>query len=87
VTPPDFISMIGTLLPIALCGRSSLYYRDLAPKTARRMSRSAVTSDLMADLKYTPEIEVLSAADAARRRHWSDADKQRIVREMWIGSE
>ena len=24
VTPPDFVSMIGTLLPIALCGRSSL---------------------------------------------------------------
>ncbi len=24
VTPPDFVSMIGTLLPIAPCGRSSL---------------------------------------------------------------
>ncbi len=24
VTSPDFVSMIGTLLPIALCGRSSL---------------------------------------------------------------
>ena len=24
VTPPDFASMIGTLLPIAPCGRSSL---------------------------------------------------------------
>lgn len=25
VEPPDFISEIGTLLPIALCGRNSLY--------------------------------------------------------------
>jgi len=24
VTPPDFVSMIETLLPITLCGRSSL---------------------------------------------------------------
>lgn len=24
VTPPDFVSLIGTLLPIAPCGRSSL---------------------------------------------------------------
>jgi hypothetical protein len=26
VTPPDFVSMIGTLLPVAPCGRSSLEY-------------------------------------------------------------
>ena len=49
------------------------------------MWRSAVKSDLMADLRCTPEIEVLSAADAARRRHWSDADKLRIVRESLLG--
>ena len=33
----------------------------------------------MVDLKSGLEIEVLSAADAARRRHWSEADKLRIV--------
>ena len=35
----------------------------------------------MADLTSEPEIEVLAAADAVRRRHWSDADKVRIVEE------
>jgi hypothetical protein len=25
-SPPDFVSVIGTLLPIAPCGRSSLWY-------------------------------------------------------------
>lgn len=39
----------------------------------------------MADLKFAPEIEVLSAADGARRRHWSDADKLRIVEESFVG--
>lgn len=39
----------------------------------------------MADLKFRPEIEVLSAADAPRRRHWSDADKIRIVEESFVG--
>jgi transposase len=39
----------------------------------------------MADLTSEPEIEVLSAADAARRRHWSDADKVRIVEESLVG--
>jgi len=41
--------------------------------------------DLMADLRCEPEIEVLSAADAARRRHWNDADKLGIVRESFAG--
>lgn len=40
----------------------------------------------MADLTFRPEIEVLSAADGARRRHWSDADKLRIVEESFVGS-
>lgn len=39
----------------------------------------------MADHKFRPEIEVLSAADAARRRHWSDADKLRIVEQSFLG--
>lgn len=39
----------------------------------------------MADLKFAPEIEVLSAADGVRRRHWSDADKLRIVEESFVG--
>ena len=39
----------------------------------------------MADRKFRPEIEVLSAADTARRRHWSDADKFRIVEESFLG--
>ncbi|WP_291734591.1 transposase [Leisingera sp. F5] len=39
----------------------------------------------MADHKFRPEIEVLSAADAPRRRHWSDADKIRIVEESFAG--
>ena len=39
----------------------------------------------MADLRCEPEIEVLAAADAARRRHWSDADKLRIVKESLAG--
>jgi len=39
----------------------------------------------MADHKFRPEIEVLSAADAPRRRHWSDADKIAIVEESFLG--
>ena len=39
----------------------------------------------MADLTFRPEIEVLSAADGIRRRHWSDADKLRIVEESFVG--
>lgn len=39
----------------------------------------------MADHKFRPEIEVLSAADASRRRHWSDADKIRMVKESFLG--
>lgn len=39
----------------------------------------------MADHKFRPEIEVLSAADVPRRRHWSDADKIRIVEESFVG--
>jgi len=39
----------------------------------------------MADHKFRPEIEVLSAADVPRRRHWSDADKIRIVKESFLG--
>jgi hypothetical protein len=31
VTPPDFVSMIGALLPIAWCGRSSLQYLRQQP--------------------------------------------------------
>ena len=38
----------------------------------------------MADLTFRPEIEVLSAADGVRRRHWSDADKLRIVEESFL---
>jgi transposase len=39
----------------------------------------------MVDLRCEPEIEVLSAADAARRRHWRDADRLRIVEESFAG--
>lgn len=39
----------------------------------------------MADHKFRPEIEVLSAGDVPRRRHWSDADKIRIVEESFLG--
>ena len=39
----------------------------------------------MVDLKSGYEIEVLSAADAARRRHWGDADKLRIVEASFSG--
>ncbi|MGI9420355.1 MAG: IS66-like element accessory protein TnpA [Geminicoccaceae bacterium] len=39
----------------------------------------------MVDHRCDSEIEVLSAADAARRRHWSDADKLRIVEESFAG--
>ena len=39
----------------------------------------------MVDLTSEPEIEVLSAAYAARRRPWSDADKIRIVEESFVG--
>jgi transposase len=40
----------------------------------------------MVDLKSGLEIEVLSAADAARRRQWSEADKLRIVKASFAGS-
>lgn len=39
----------------------------------------------MADHKFRSEIEVLSSADAARRRPWSDTDKLRIVEESFLG--
>lgn len=41
--------------------------------------------DLMAGLMFRRGIEVLSAAPAARRRFWSDADKLRIVEENFPG--
>jgi transposase len=39
----------------------------------------------MVDLKSGLEIEVLSAADAARRRPWSETDKLRIVEASFAG--
>ncbi|MFC3060510.1 IS66-like element accessory protein TnpA [Paenirhodobacter populi] len=39
----------------------------------------------MADDKFRPEIEVLSAADVPRRRHWDDAEKIRIVEDSFLG--
>jgi transposase len=39
----------------------------------------------MVDLGCEPEIKVLSAADAARRRYWRDADKPRIGEESFAG--
>jgi len=39
----------------------------------------------MADHKFRPEIEILSAADVPRRRHWSDGDKIAIVEESFLG--
>lgn len=39
----------------------------------------------MVDLTFTPQIEILSAEDAPRRRHWSDADKIRVVEESHWG--
>jgi transposase len=39
----------------------------------------------MVDLKFTPHIEILSAEDVPRRRHWSDADKIRLVEESQQG--
>ena len=39
----------------------------------------------MVDLRFTPQIEILSAEDAPRRRHWSDADKIRVVEESHLG--
>ena len=39
----------------------------------------------MVDLRCDSTIEVLSAADVPRRRHWGDADKHRIVEESFVG--
>lgn len=39
----------------------------------------------MVDLRCDSQIEVLSASDVPRRRHWSDADKLRIVEESFVG--
>jgi transposase len=39
----------------------------------------------MAERKFRPEIEVLSAADGPRRRHWGEADKVRLVEESFRG--
>ena len=47
--------------------------------------RQGSKSELMVDLRCDSEIEVLSAADAVRRRHWSDADKLRIINESFAG--
>ncbi|WP_238547883.1 hypothetical protein [Meridianimarinicoccus roseus] len=39
----------------------------------------------MVDLTSTSQIEILSAEDAPRRRHWSDADKIRVVEKSHQG--
>jgi transposase len=39
----------------------------------------------MVDFKFIPQIEILSAEDGPRRRHWSDADKIRVVEESHRG--
>ncbi len=39
----------------------------------------------MSDFINRPQIEVLSAVDGIRRRHWSDEDKLRIVEESFVG--
>ena len=39
----------------------------------------------MVDLRCDSAIEVLSAADVPRRRHWGDADKLRIVEKSFVG--
>lgn len=39
----------------------------------------------MADRKFRPEIEVLSAEDALLRRPWRDEEKVRIVEESFVG--
>mgnify|MGYP001817515890 FL=1 len=39
----------------------------------------------MSDFHNRPQIEVLPAGDGARRRHWSDEDKVRIVEESFVG--
>ena len=39
----------------------------------------------MVDLTFTPQVEILSAEDTPRRRHWSDADKVRVVEESHLG--
>ena len=39
----------------------------------------------MSDFNNRPQIEVLAASDGARRRHWSDEDKVRIVEESVVG--
>ena len=44
-----------------------------------------ISPDLMSDFIHRPQIEVLSAADGDRRRHWSDDDKLRMVEESFIG--
>ena len=39
----------------------------------------------MSGFNNRPQIEVLAASDGARRRHWSDEDKVRIVEESLVG--
>ncbi|MEP3300870.1 MAG: transposase [Roseibium sp.] len=39
----------------------------------------------MSNFTYSPQNEVLSAADGVRRRYWSDGDKLRIVQESFVG--
>jgi transposase len=39
----------------------------------------------MVDLTFTPHIEILSAEDVPRRRHWNDADKIWVVEESHRG--
>ncbi|WP_425098596.1 hypothetical protein [Tropicibacter sp. S64] len=39
----------------------------------------------MVDLTFTPQMQILSAEDAPRRRHWSDADQIRVVEESHQG--
>lgn len=39
----------------------------------------------MVDLTFTPHIEILPVEDVPRRRHWSDAEKIRLVEESYRG--
>ncbi|WP_235905982.1 transposase [Pseudooceanicola pacificus] len=39
----------------------------------------------MVDLIFAPQVEILPTEDTLRRRHWSDANKKRIIEESYRG--
>lgn len=53
------------------------------PRAVFLRLRFPVKSDVMSDLKYRPEVEILCVTGTGRRRRWTDAHNVRIFEESF----